>query len=64
MSIKVIVVLEFEGDDPNGPEADLIVEKLTYDTCEELRSEHGAIACWVEEVIACDEEKRNEDQDE
>ena len=57
MSIKVIVVLEFEGDDPNGPEADLIVEKLTYDSCEELRSEHGAIACWVEEVLSIDEEK-------
>ena len=60
MSIKVTVVLEFEGDDPNGPEANLIVEKLTYNSCEELRSEHGAIACWVEEVIAFDEEKTND----
>lgn len=57
MSIKVIVVLEFEGDDPNGPEADRIVEKITYDSCEALRSEHGAIACWVEEVLSIDEEK-------
>lgn len=57
MSIKVIVVLEFEGDDPNGPEADRIVEKITYDSCEALRSEHDAIACWVEEVLSVNKEK-------
>ena len=49
--MKVIVVFEFDHiDDPNSPEADLIVDAIKQD-CETMQVGFDASGCWVEEVI-------------
>ena len=45
--MRVIVIFEFEGVDPNSPEADEIVAEIT-ESCETMRIGFDANACWVE----------------
>lgn len=51
--MKVIIAMQFDGVDPNSPEADEIVEFLTSE-CDELCAEYGANACWVDDAEADD----------
>jgi hypothetical protein len=54
----VYVAFEFEGVDPNSPEADKIVNELT-DSCETMRIGFDAMGCWIDDVIA-DPKKEDE----
>jgi hypothetical protein len=54
----VYVAFEFEGVDPNSPEADEIVQQIT-ESCETMRIGFDANACWVDDVIA-DPKKEDE----
>jgi hypothetical protein len=56
--MRVIVIFEFEGVDPNSPEADQIVESIT-DSCETMRIGFDMTGCWVDDVIA-DPKKEDE----
>jgi len=56
--MRAIVIFEFEGVDPNSPEADRIVNELT-DSCETMRIGFDAMGCWVDDVIA-DPKKEDE----
>lgn len=51
--LQVIVVFEFDIEDPNGSEADFVVDNLTED-CDHLREEYGAGAVFVDDVITVD----------
>lgn len=49
-ALRVTVVFEFDNiKDPNGEQADRIVQELTMDT-EVWRTQYGAGATWVDEV--------------
>jgi hypothetical protein len=56
--MRAIVIFEFEGVDPNSPEADQIVESIT-DSCETMRIGFDMTGCWVDDVIA-DPKKEDE----
>jgi len=49
--MRAIVIFEFEGVDPDSPEADEIVEFMT-DACEYLREKFDSTACYVDDVVA------------
>ena len=49
--MKVTVVFEFDGVDPNSPEADEIVAEIT-ESCETMRIGFDANACWVDDAVA------------
>jgi hypothetical protein len=49
--MKVLVAFEFEGVDPNSPEADEIVQQIT-ESCETMRIGFDANACWVDDAVA------------
>jgi hypothetical protein len=53
VSMKVTVVFEFEGVDPNSPEADEIVAEIT-ESCETMRIAFDANACWVDNACGDD----------
>jgi hypothetical protein len=55
--MRAIVIFEFEGVDPNSPEADKIVNELT-DSCETMRIGFDAMGCWVDDVIADPKEEQ------
>jgi hypothetical protein len=46
--MRVIVVFEFEGIDPNGEQADQIVDDVGR-ACESMRVVFGANACYVDD---------------
>jgi hypothetical protein len=48
--MKVLVAFEFEGVDPNSPEADKIVAEIT-ESCETMRIGFDANACWVDDAV-------------
>jgi hypothetical protein len=49
--MKVLVAFEFEGVDPNSPEADKIVAEIT-ESCETMRIGFDATNCWVDDAVA------------
>jgi hypothetical protein len=51
--MRVIVIFEFEGVDPNSPEADEIVAEIT-ESCETMRIGFDANACWVDNAHGYD----------
>ena len=55
--MRVIVIFEFEGVDPNSPEADKIVAEIT-DSCETMRIGFDMTGCWVDDVIADPKEEQ------
>jgi hypothetical protein len=46
--MRVIVVFEFEGVDPNSEQADQIVDEIGK-SCEVMRKDFGANACYVDD---------------
>jgi hypothetical protein len=58
----VYVAFEFEGVDPNSPEADKIVNELT-DSCETMRIGFDAMGCWIDDVIADPKKEDEHDTD-
>lgn len=48
--MKVLIVFEFEGVDPDSQEADQIVASIS-EACETMRIGFDAQGCWVQEVI-------------
>ena len=51
--MKVLVAFEFDGVDPNSPEADEIVAEIT-ESCETMRIGFDANACWVDNACGDD----------
>jgi hypothetical protein len=51
--MRVMVIFEFEGVDPNSPEADEIVAEIT-ESCETMRIGFDANACWVDNAHSDD----------
>jgi len=54
----VYVAFEFEGVDPNSPEADRIVNEIN-DSCETMRIGFDMTGCWIDDAIA-DPKKEDE----
>lgn len=48
--MRVMVIFEFEGVDPDSEQADQIVEAIG-ESCEVMGAGFDADACWVEDVI-------------
>jgi hypothetical protein len=48
--MKVLVAFEFDGVDPNSPEADKIVAEIT-ESCETMRIGFDATECWVDDAV-------------
>ena len=51
--MKVLVAFDFEGVDPDSPEADEIVAEIT-ESCETMRIGFDANACWVDNAHSDD----------
>ena len=47
--MKVIVVFEYTGIDPNGEQADQIVEVIGK-ACESMSAEFGSDTCFIDDV--------------
>jgi hypothetical protein len=47
--MRVTVVFEFKGVEPDSPEADRIIEEMTEE-CEGMGNEAGATACYVDDA--------------
>jgi hypothetical protein len=59
--MRVIVIFEFEGIEPNSGEADKIIEDMTEE-CETMRIAFDASNCWIDDCVAwIDEAERDED---
>jgi hypothetical protein len=57
--MRVIVVFEFEGIDPDSREADQIIEEMTEE-CETMCIAFDATNCWVDDCIATVDEGETE----
>jgi hypothetical protein len=51
MVMRVIVVFEFEGVDPNSEKADQIIEEMTEE-CETMGIAFDATNCWIDDCVA------------
>ena len=49
--MKVIVIFEFEGVEPNSGEADKIIENMTEE-CETMGIAFDATNCWIDDCVA------------
>ena len=49
--MKVIVIFEFEGVDPNSEQADQIVEGIS-EACETMGVGFDASSCYVDDCVA------------
>lgn len=49
--MRVTVVFEFKGVEPDSPEADHIIEAMTED-CETMGIAFDASNCWVDDAVA------------
>lgn len=48
--MRVTIVFEYAGvDDPNGDQADAIIERLS-DACEDFQADFDANAVWVDDA--------------
>jgi hypothetical protein len=57
--MRVIVVFEFKGVEPDSPEADRIVEEMTEE-CETMGIAFDANNCWVDDCVATVDEGDDE----
>lgn len=48
--MRVTVIFEFEGVDPNSEEADRILEDIS-ESCETMQVGFDASACWVQDAV-------------
>lgn len=49
--MRVIVIFEFEGVEPDSPKADRIIEAMTGD-CETMGIAFDANNCWIDDCVA------------
>jgi hypothetical protein len=49
--MRVIVVFEFDGVEPNSPEADKIIEEMT-ESCETMAIGFNASGCFIDDATA------------
>ena len=49
--MRVIVVFEFEGVNPDSEKADQIIEEMTEE-CETMRIAFDATNCWIDDCVA------------
>jgi hypothetical protein len=57
--MRVIVVFEFKGVEPDSPEADRIIEEMTEE-CETMGIAFDASNCWVDDCVATVDEGDDE----
>jgi hypothetical protein len=57
--MRVIVIFEFEGVEPDSPEADQIVGEMTEE-CERMCIAFDASNCWIDDCIATIDEGDDE----
>ena len=57
--MRVTVVFEFKGVQPDSPEADEIIEAMTED-CETMGLAFDASNCWVDDAVAHEDEGDDE----
>jgi hypothetical protein len=48
--MRVIVIFEFEGVEPDSPKADRIIEAMTGD-CETMGIAFDANNCWIDDCV-------------
>jgi hypothetical protein len=51
MVMRVIVVFEFEGVNPDSEKADQIIEEMTEE-CETMCIAFDATNCWIDDCVA------------
>jgi hypothetical protein len=54
--MKVIVVFEFKGVDPNSPTADRLIDEIG-EACETMRIAFDANNCWIDDCVATVDEE-------
>ena len=59
--MRVIVVFEFKGVEPDSPEADRIIEEMTEE-CETMGIAFDANNCWVDDCVATVDEDEGDDE--
>jgi hypothetical protein len=57
--MRVIVIFEFEGVEPDSPEADQIVGEMTEE-CETMGIAFDASNCWIDDCVATVDEGDDE----
>jgi hypothetical protein len=57
--MKVLIAFEFEGVEPNSPEADRIIEEMTQE-CETMGIAFDANNCWIDDCVATVDEGDDE----
>jgi hypothetical protein len=57
--MRVIVVFEFKGVEPDSPEADRIIEEMTEE-CETMGIAFDANNCWIDDCVATVDEGDDE----
>lgn len=57
--MKVLLAFEFEGVEPNSPEADRIIEEMTQE-CETMGIAFDANNCWIDDCVATVDEGDDE----
>jgi hypothetical protein len=57
--MRVTVVFEFKGVEPDSPEADRIIEAMTEE-CETMGIAFDANNCWVDDCVATVDEGDDE----
>jgi hypothetical protein len=56
MVMRVIVVFEFEGVNPDSEKADQIIEEMTEE-CETMCIAFDATNCWIDDCVATVDEE-------
>jgi hypothetical protein len=57
--MKVLIAFEFEGVEPDSPEADRIIEEITQE-CETMGIAFDANNCWIDDCVATVDEGDDE----
>jgi hypothetical protein len=57
--MRVIVIFEFEGVEPDSPEADQIIGEMTEE-CETMGIAFDASNCWIDDCVATTNEGETE----
>jgi hypothetical protein len=57
--MRVTVVFEFKGVEPDSPEADQIIEAMTEE-CETMGIAFDASNCWIDDCVATVDEGDDE----
>jgi hypothetical protein len=59
--MRVTVVFEFKGVEPNSSKADRIIEEMTEE-CETMGIAFDANNCWVDDCVASVDEDEGDDE--